>query len=98
MVTYEITATVRADLCDAYEKYMTERHIPDVLDTGAFAGASFSRTAPGHYRIRYEAHSRVALDRYLKDSAQALRAHFTETFPDGVQLTRQEWDILATWP
>lgn len=38
MVTYEITATVRADLCDAYEKYMAERHIPDVLDTGAFGG------------------------------------------------------------
>ena len=39
MVTYEITAIVRANLCDAYEKYMTERHIPDVLQTGAFAGA-----------------------------------------------------------
>lgn len=98
MVTYEITATVRADLCNTYEKYMTERHIPDVLETGAFAGASFSRTAPGRYRIRYEAHSRVALDRYLKDSAAGLRAHFSETFPDGVVLTREEWDILAAWP
>lgn len=28
MVTYEITATVRADLCDAYEAYMREEHIP----------------------------------------------------------------------
>jgi hypothetical protein len=98
MVTYEITARVRADLCDAYERYMTERHIPDVLETGAFAGASFSRTLPGRYRIRYEAHSRVALDRYLKDSAAELRAHFNETFPDGVELTREEWDVLATWP
>ena len=98
MVTYEITATVRADLCDAYEKYMTERHIPDVLETGAFAGASFSRSARGRYRIRYEAHNRTALDRYLKDSASGLRQHFTETFPDGVELTREEWDILATWP
>ena len=98
MVTYEITATVRADLSAAYEKYMTERHIPDVLQTGAFSGASFSRTSPGRYRIRYETHSRVALDRYLKDNAAMLRAHFTETFPDGVELTREEWDIIATWP
>jgi hypothetical protein len=98
MVTYEITATVRADLCDAYERYMTERHIPDVLETGAFAGASFSRTSRGHYRIRYEAHSRVALDRYLKDDAAELRAHFSETFPKGVDLTREEWEVLATWP
>jgi hypothetical protein len=54
MITYEITATVRADLCDAYERYMRDRHIPDLLATGSFAGATMARSSPGRYRIRYE--------------------------------------------
>ena len=98
MVTYEITAAVRPDLCEAYERYMRERHIPDLLETGAFAGASLSRSSPGRYRIRYEAHSRDALDRYLTEHAPRLRRHFAETFADGVELAREEWSVLASWP
>jgi len=98
MVTYEITATVRPDLCEAYEQYMRARHIPDLLETGAFAGASLSRSVPGRYRVRYEARSRKALDAYLAEHAPRLRQHFTETFPTGVELTREEWTVLASWP
>ena len=98
MVTYEITATVRADLCEAYERYMCERHIPDLLKTGSFAGASFSRSAPGRYRVRYEAYDRAALDRYLAEHAPRLRRHMSEMFPEGVELTREEWSVLALWP
>jgi len=29
-VTYEITAEVREDLCEKYEQFMIERHIPDL--------------------------------------------------------------------
>lgn len=98
MVTYEITATVRDDLCAAYERYMCERHIPDLLKTGSFAGASFSRSAPGRYRVRYEAHDRAALGRYLAEHAARLRQHLAETFPEGVEISREEWDVLALWP
>ena len=98
MVTYEITASVRADLIPAYERYMRDRHIPDLLATGAFAAASLSRSTPGRYRIRYEAFSREALDRYLREHAGRLRAHAQERFREGVELTREEWTILASWP
>jgi hypothetical protein len=97
MVTYEITATVRADLRDAYERYMRQRHMRDLLATGAFARATLSRSAPGRYRVRYEAHDRAALDGYLREHAPRLRRHFSETFPDGVELTREEWTIIASW-
>ena len=96
-VTYEITATVREDLCADYERYMIERHIPDLMETDAFARATFSRSEPGRYRIRYEAHSRESLDVYLRDHAPRLRAHMLESFPDGVELTREEWDIVAVF-
>lgn len=98
MVTYEITAAVRADLCGEYERYMRELHIPHLLETGAFAAATFSRSSQGRYRIRYEAHSRDALDDYLENHAPRLREHFAQTFPEGVQVSREEWDVLAGWP
>ncbi len=96
-VTYEITAIVRDDLCDAYEAYMRDNHIPQLLETGAFAGASFSRSFPGRYRVRYEAHNREALDHYLSNNAPRLREHFAKTFPTGIDVAREEWEVLARW-
>ena len=96
-ITYEITASVRDDLIDAYETYMRDRHIPDVLRGGGFVAASFSRSAPGRYRIRYEARGRAELDEYLATHARDLRTHFTETFPSGVELSREEWTVLGIW-
>ena len=96
-VTYEITAVVQSGLRDAYEHYMRARHIPDLLATGAFAAASIARSSPGRYRIRYEAHDREALDAYLQDDAPRLRQHFLSAFPDGVELSREEWTVLERW-
>lgn len=98
MVTYEITAVVPPDLREAYEEYMRGRHIPDLMATGAFAAASISRSAPGRYRIRYEAVSRAALDAYLSDHAPRLRNHFLTIFPTGIELAREEWEVLERWP
>jgi hypothetical protein len=97
MITYEITAVVRDDLAERYERYMRGRHVPDLLATGWFSGASFSRSAPGRYRVRYEAIDRESLDRYLGDNAATLRRHFLETFPEGVSLEREEWEVLERW-
>ena len=98
MVTYEITAIVRSDLCARYEQYMRAEHIPDLLATGAFSAASIARSAPGRYRIRYEATSRAGLDEYLKRHAPRLRQHFMSVFPDGIELAREEWAVLEQWP
>ena len=46
MVTYEITAIVDALFAAAYEEYMIGRHIPDLLATGYFASATFSKSIP----------------------------------------------------
>ena len=73
MITYEITATVDPGLVEAYERYMRERHIPDLLATGCFYGASLARAAPGRYLARYEAESESDLENYLAHAAR-LRA------------------------
>ena len=97
MVIYEITATVRADLIESYEKYMRETHIPDLLATGFFGGARIARAGSNRYRIQYEARDQKALDEYLKTEAARLRADFLAHFAEGVDLQRENWEVLQSW-
>lgn len=97
MVTYEVTAIVREDLVDAYEAYM-RRHIPELLATGKFLAATISRSAGNRYRTRYEARDQHSVDRYVAEDAPRLRADFAKHFPNGVELTREVWQTLETWP
>jgi hypothetical protein len=94
---YEITATVRADLAEKYETYMRETHIPDLLATGFFSGAKLTFAAENRYRIQYEARDRAALDEYLNTEAARLRADFLAHFPEGIELTRENWEVLQIW-
>lgn len=98
MITYEVTATVRDDLRKRYEVYMRERHIPDVLLTGLFAGAQFLRDDEGRFCARYELVDRAALERYLSTHSGRLRADFAAHFPEGVELRREIWSGLMQWP
>jgi hypothetical protein len=96
-VLYEITAAVNAELIEKYEKYMRERHIPDLLATGRFIGAKFTRSSENRYRIVYEAHDQKSLDNYLEKEAAILRADFQQHFPSGVELSRENWIVLQEW-
>ena len=53
MIVYEVTATIDATLADKFENYMREKHIADVLASGAFTGAEFETSEKGRYRTRY---------------------------------------------
>lgn len=97
MIIYEITAIVRADLIEEYEKYMLEQHIPDLLATGFFGGARIGRSGENRYRIQYEARDQKALDEYLERHAARLRADFLAHFPEGVELARENWEVLRVW-
>src|SRR5687767_2238963 len=97
MVIYEITAIVQVELVEEYEKYMRERHIPDLLATGYFSGAYFTRAAENRYRVQYHAHDQTALKNYLQNDAGRLRADFLAHFPEGIELSRENWDVLESW-
>ena len=97
MLIYEITAIVSAELIEIYEKYMQEAHIPDLLETGYFSGAIFSCSTFGRYRIQYQAYSQKSFDEYLKNNAERLRADFYEHFPEGIKLSRDNWEVLQSW-
>ena len=96
-ISYEVSAEVRDDLRGAFESFMIERHIPDLMATGCFREAHFERRAPGKYRTRYEAIDRSSLERYFEEHAARLRSHVAETFPEGISFEREEWETLASF-
>ena len=97
MIIYEITATVNPDLIDDYESYMIHRHIPDLIETGHFGSADMSRSQPGRYRMRYAAKDDQALENYLRNDASRLREDFFRHFPEGVQVMRENWEVVKSW-
>ena len=94
MIIYEITAKVRADLVEQYEKYMCKKHIPDLMETKFFRGAKFARSGENRYRIQYEAPDQNALDEYLRTDATRLRDDFFAHFGEGVEVSRENWEVL----
>jgi hypothetical protein len=96
-VICEITAVVRENLVEAYEKYMRGRHIPDLLATKYFRAAYFTRTLDNRYRIQYHAIDEAALNEYLKTEAERLRADFSAHFPEGVEVVREIWEVAEAW-
>ena len=94
---YEVTAVVELEIAEGWERYMRERHIPDVLATGCFTGASLARASGGRYLIRYQVATRADLERYLAQAAPTLRAEFAARYPGGVALTRETWELLQEW-
>ena len=94
MVVYEVTAKVEPELCEEYEGFMRKDHIPALLATGCFTDAWLERSEAGRYRIQYIAGSRSSLDKYLSQYAPSLREDFYHHFSEGVELSREEWDVL----
>lgn len=98
MIIYEVSGTVNRELVPEYERYMRERHIPDVLATGSFSAAAILRAGENRYRILYECANDATLQEYLNEHAPSLRADFAKHFPTGVELSREVWHVLERWP
>lgn len=94
-VSYEVSITVREDLSTAFEAYMIETHIPEVMATGAFSSATFATIEAGRFRASYNAAGREELDNYLRDHSPRLRQGVAEHFPEGLEISREEWKVLA---
>ena len=98
MVVYEVTVQVEPELREAYERYMTEQHIPDVLATRAFTRAVFEKATAGRYRVRYEAPAQDILERYLEEESPRLRDDFARHFPSGIEAVREVWTEIGSFP
>lgn len=80
-------------LADTIETYLRVTHVPEVLETGCFAGAYVSRLDPVSFRTTYVAHDPASLEDYFAKHTARLRDEFVRRFPSGVTLTREEWIV-----
>lgn len=97
MVLYEVTVDVEPQLAEPFERYMRERHVPDIFATGCFRRIRFTRVSEGRFCTSYEAATQADLDRYLAEHAPRLRADFQEHVPAGARASREVRTVLQTW-
>ncbi len=97
MIIYEVTTDVPPEGVAAYEAYMRDKHIPEVLATKCFLSATIARSMPGRYRISYRARNMDVLDRYLAMYAQQFRADFATELGASVKVSREVWSELQQW-
>ena len=96
-VRYEVTLEVESALAEPVVRYLSEKHIPEILSTGCFRSIRLDRAGPTTLRTAYEAARRQDLERYLRDHTTAFRADFAAHFPAGVSVTRVTWSQVAVW-
>lgn len=93
-IVYEITVRTEPSLADEFAAFMVERHVPDLLQTGHFKSATIAKSG-GTLRIAYIAISSEHLRTYLDDHAPRLRSEVVRRFPTGLQIERNEWELLG---
>ena len=97
MISYEVTLDIAPRFAEGVETYMRQKHIPEIFSTGCFQQIHFERASSTRFRSRYQALTRVHLDRYLGDHAQHFRNDFRTHFPHGVVPFREVWNELQSW-
>jgi hypothetical protein len=96
-VLYEVTVEVEPTLVEAFVRYMTEKHIPEIYATGCFQRIRFDRAGQTTLRTSYQAATGADLERYLQHHTAPFRADFGAHFPTGVTVTRVTWSGIAAW-
>lgn len=97
MVRYEVRVLVRTDLASAFEAYMREKHLPEILATGCFRSIRFEQDGDMTFRSCYEARSQTELDQYLTAHTGHFREDFLAHFPEGCEVRREVWNEVQTY-
>jgi hypothetical protein len=97
MVVYEVTMDMEPAIAGRVERYMREKHIPEILATGCFASIELERGSDTRLRTRYAARTRSDVDRYLRDHSPRFRADTAAHFPTGLTASREVWSTVEHW-
>jgi hypothetical protein len=99
VVAYTVYATFTDTvLASEWLRWLTERHIADVLSAGARDAEIIQLDGPAQsFEIRYHFASREAFARYERDHAPRLRAEGLERFPPekGVSYARTVGEVVV---
>ncbi|MFT4600907.1 MAG: hypothetical protein ACI857_001084 [Arenicella sp.] len=84
-VIYNVTINIDLDVHDEWHSWMTEVHIPEVMNTGKFLDAKFSKILAEEeggksYSIQYLSPNMETLEAYQNDFATKLQEEHTAKF------------------
>ena len=86
MILYSVTVNIDPQHSQAWERYMREEHIPEVMATGRFEDYRLCRLLQPEpeqgetWNIQYECVSMAQLNIYNEKEAPALQADHTKRF------------------
>ena len=85
MIIYNVTVNIDEDVHDDWFDWMTNVHIKDVMDTGLFLEARFSRILAEEeggrsYSIQYLCKDMETLDKYQHEFAPKLQRDHTSRY------------------
>jgi len=94
MIIYSVTVTIEAAIEREWLDWMQRVHVPDVLRTGCFAGATIYRPVEPKsdeptYVIQYRCSSLAEYQRYRDDFATALQKQHSDRFSGRFCASRQ---------
>lgn len=103
MHSYVVTIHIQKDAESRWVSWLTETHIPEVLETGLFYGCRMCRSEQnfreGHstYRMQYELKSREAFDTYEQEFAPTLRNSAPQEFTGRFSAERDLVEVVRVF-
>lgn len=101
MIIYNVTINVDESIHEPWMTWMTEKHIPRVLETGKFSKALMTRVLVEEdlggvtYSVQYSCASRSLLEEYYRKDADRLRQESFELFGNKFGSFRTELEVIG---
>ncbi|MEM6801706.1 MAG: DUF4286 family protein [Bacteroidota bacterium] len=99
MIVYSVTISLAKEDGPDWERYMLDKHLDDVVNTGCFAFANLRKILDDdqekvHYVGEYFAPNQASLERYYQEFAQGLRQETRDLFGDKIQASRKVYQLI----
>ncbi|MDJ0645313.1 MAG: DUF4286 family protein [Flavobacteriaceae bacterium] len=100
MYIYNVTINIDESVEEDWLRWMQEKHIPEMLDTGKFTEAKMCQVMVEEdmggvtYSIQYTTENKETLERYYEEDAGRLRQEGLQLFADKFVAFRTELDVV----
>ncbi len=99
MYIYNITINIEESVEKDWLRWMQEKHIPEVLNTGKFSEAKMCQVMVKEdegitYSIQYTTDSKETLEAYFNEDAPRLQKEMSQLFPNKFVAFRTELKVV----
>ena len=100
MIIYNVTINVDESIHEQWMEWMTEKHIPEMLNTGKFTKALMTQVLIEEdmggitYSVQFSCRSRQILEEYYQNEAEEMRREGFELFGNKFGAFRTELRVV----